>query len=98
MKQQIKQLSPHQNGRVFGVLMAVPSLLLILPLALLMTLSSPQPEQHANPVNFPTFMLVLMPVFYLVFGYLAVAFGCAIYNFLVRYIGGIGFVLEAQDE
>jgi hypothetical protein len=98
MKQQIKQLSPHQNGKVFGVLMAVSSLVFILPLALLMTLSAPQVDQHGNPVNFPTFMLVLMPVFYLVFGYLSVAIGCAIYNFIAKYIGGIEFVLEEQGE
>ena len=32
MSQQVARLSPHQNGKVFAVLMAVTSLIFILPL------------------------------------------------------------------
>ncbi len=96
MKTQIKRLSPHQNGKVFGVLMAVSSLVFILPMFGMMSFM-PQVDQHGNPVGFPTFMILLMPLFYLVFGYISVAIGCFIYNFFVKYIGGIEFELEDKD-
>jgi hypothetical protein len=41
MKKQIKRLSPHQNGKVFGVLMAVTTLPLFLPMILMMNLAGP---------------------------------------------------------
>lgn len=31
MKKQIKRMSPHQNGKVFGVLMAIASLVFVVP-------------------------------------------------------------------
>jgi len=97
MKKQISRLSPHQNGKVFGVLMAVSSLIFLLPLFIIMSLAMPQADQYGNPVNFPTFMMLLMPLFYLIFGYISVAIGCFIYNFLVKYIGGIEFELEDKN-
>jgi hypothetical protein len=36
-------------------------------------------------------MMLMMPIFYLVFGYVMVAIGCAVYNFMFKYIGGIEF-------
>lgn len=94
MKTQIKRLSPHQNGKVFGVLMAVSSLVFLMPMFLVMTLTMPTVDPHGGPVYFPQFMFLLMPLFYLVFGYLFVAVGCLAYNFFVKYIGGIEFELE----
>jgi hypothetical protein len=44
----------------------------------------------------PMFLFLLMPVFYLVFGYISVALGCALYNFMYRYVGGVEF--EARNE
>jgi len=44
----------------------------------------------------PALMILIMPVMYLVIGYLSVAIGCAVYNFMFKYIGGIEF--EAKSE
>jgi hypothetical protein len=96
LKKQIKRLSPHQNGKVFGVLMAVSSLILFLPMSLMMSVMGPQVDRFGNEVVFPTSLFLLMPLFYLVFGYISVAIGCAIYNFLFKYIGGIEF--ESVEE
>ncbi len=41
-------------------------------------------------------MMLLAPIMYLVFGYLSIAIGCAIYNFMFRFLGGIEF--EAKNE
>jgi hypothetical protein len=96
MKTQIKRLSPHQNGKVFGVLMAVTSLVFVVPMFIFMAFAMPAVDQHGNPMIFPKFIIVLFPLFYLIFGYVATDVGSAIYNFLFKYIGGFEF--EANDE
>jgi hypothetical protein len=42
MKKQIRRVSPHQNGKVFGVLMAVSSLIFLLPMFVFMFASMPE--------------------------------------------------------
>ena len=89
MKQQVARFSPHQNGKVFAVLMAVSSLLFVVPFVFIAAFASPQ---EAGP---PLFFVILFPVIYLVLGYVMVAVGCAVYNFMFKFIGGIEF--EARD-
>lgn len=96
MKKQIKRLSPQQNGKVFGVLMAVGSLVFLVPMFLVMLFVVPDVDQYGNPVIFPRILVIVFPVFYLVFGYLAIAIGSALYNFLFKFIGGFEF--ETKDE
>jgi hypothetical protein len=91
MKKQIRRFSPHQNGKVFGVLMAVLSLFLLIPLVLMMPLAPPQVDPQGNEVSFPFILFVAMPIFYALFGYVSVAVGCLVYNFLYRYLGGFEF-------
>ena len=90
MKQQIARFSPHQNGKVFAVLMAVVSLVFVVPIMFLASLAGPK---DAAP---PAFLFLLFPLIYLVVGYIMVALGCAAYNFMFRYIGGIEF--EARTD
>jgi hypothetical protein len=96
MKKQISRFSPHQNGKVFGILMAVSSLVFFVPFFAITMYFAPDVDQHGNPVTFPKFMLILFPVLYLVIGYLMTAIGCAIYNLFFQFIGGIEF--EVKDE
>jgi len=91
MKQQIARFSPHQNGKVFAILTAATSLIFVVPLMLFTSLAGP-PE--ARP---PMFMFLLFPVLYLVLGYVMVAVGCALYNVLSKYVGGIEFETRAPD-
>lgn len=97
MKKQIKRLSPHQNGKVFGILMAVASLLVMVPISAIMLYSMPAVDQYGNPVNFSKFIIILFPILYLLFGYVAIVIGSAIYNFLFKYIGGFEFEVIDQD-
>lgn len=85
MKKQIERLSPHQNGKVVAVLMAVSSLVFLAPLMLLAAAFSPK---GAGP---GIGMLIIMPVFYLVFGYIMVAASCWVYNKMVRHVGGFEY-------
>lgn len=97
MKIQIARVSPHQNAKVFGVLMAVMSFVFIVPMLLLYLAFGPT-EVNGEPPPSPILALVF-PLLYLVFGYLVVAIGSALYNFLFRYVGGIEFEsANARDE
>lgn len=90
MKQQIERLSPHQNGKVFAVLMAASSLVFLLPFLVFASFATPAEQ---GP---PTWFFLLFPVIYFVFGYIMVAAGCAIYNFMYRYIGGIEYTARSD--
>lgn len=90
MKQQVSRLSPHQNGKVFAILMAISSLVFLIPAMLIMAGTMPG---GAGPT---WLMLLLMPVLYLVIGYVMVALSCLAYNALVPFIGGIEF--EVRDQ
>lgn len=92
MKQQISRLSPHQNGKVFGVLMGLGSLVVILPFMLVMMAFTP----GGNAGSPQVLMFLLMPLFYVVFGYLSVAVGCLLYNVMFKHLGGIEY--EAKGE
>jgi len=97
VKKQISQLSASQNGKVFGVLMALSSLVFVVPMAIMFSFFPFGVDRNGNPVEGPPVLIFLLfPVFYLVFGYIMVAIGCKFYNFMFKYIGGIEY--EARDE
>lgn len=85
VKQQIERLSPYQNAKVFGILMALSSVFIVLPMFLVLFASVPP---QARP---PALFLLLAPLMYFAMGYIMVAVGCAIYNFMFKYIGGFEF-------
>ena len=87
MKKQIKRLSPHQNGKVFGILMALSSLVFVIPFALAFSFM-PMAEGQGGP---GVLFLIGAPIMYLVMGYVMTAVGCLIYNFAYKYIGGIEY-------
>jgi hypothetical protein len=97
MKKQIKRLSPHQNGKVFGILSAVSSLPFFIPMWWMMS-ALPSTDAQGNPVEFPSGLFFAFPIMYLIFGYLFVAVGCLVYNVLVQFIGGFEFEVETKED
>ena len=89
MKQQISRMSPHQNAKVSAVLMALVSLIMIVPFALIMTTVAAVTGVKALGMSMG--MLILFPVAYLVLGYIMTVIGCAIYNVVVKMTGGLEF-------
>lgn len=87
MKQQIKRLSPHQNGKVFGVITALGSLIFVIP----MTLAFNAMPGGPGNTGMPGWLMLAFPVIYLVMGYLSVAIGCIVYNFAFSFLGGIEY-------
>ena len=96
MKTQVSRFSPHQNGKVFGILMAISTLILAVPMFFVLLYMPPGVDARGNPVTPPpAWIVVLFPLFYLVMGYAMVAIGCWFYNLMFKYIGGIEF--ETRD-
>ena len=91
MKQQIARFSPHQNGKVFAILMAVGALVFMVPFMLLAFATAPADDRP------PMLFFLAMPILYLVLGYVSVAIGCALYNFMYKRIGGIEFETHSLD-
>jgi hypothetical protein len=93
LKRQLKRLSPHQNGKVAGILMAVTTLPMFLIMIIPMVFMMSKVDQAAKPVDFgfPFGMFLFMPIFYLAFTYLFVAFSCWVYNVFFKLIGGFEF-------
>ncbi len=85
MKQQVARFSPHQNGKVMAVMMALISVIFLLPFMLIGSLFGLGAGRGS------LWMLIALPIFYLVFTYVTFAIGCAIYNALVPFIGGFEY-------
>ena len=85
MKKQIVHVSVMQTAKVFAVLYFVISI----PLVLLMAI--PAMLTPGGMPGMPLLMLILMPVLYLVIGFLTTLFGAWIYNLVAGRIGGIEF-------
>jgi hypothetical protein len=77
--------------------MAITSLVIIIPMYFFMSLL-PHIPPHGNSAAFPGFMLLAMPLIYLIFGYLSVALWCVVYNFIAKFTGGIEFELEDRIQ
>ena len=92
MKIQVSRLSPHQNGKVFGVLMAIATLIFAVPMFFMLLYMPVGVDAQGNPIEAPpAWLVILFPLLYLVMGYVMVAIGCWLYNLMFRYIGGIEF-------
>jgi hypothetical protein len=89
MKHQIARFSPHQNGKVFAILMAVASLVIFIPTAVIFMATGAGKGMSVLP-------MLLAPIAYLIFGYIATVIWCALYNVLYKVVGGIEF--ESTDS
>ncbi len=96
MKRQIVRFSPHQNAKVVAILMALGSLVFLIPMFVVFSFTVPPVDSRGNPTDFLGVMFLLFPVIYLIFGYIFTIIGCTIYNFFFKYIGGFEF--ESRDE
>ena len=91
MKIEIRYLSPHQNAKVLAIIMTLGSLVFMLPFMAFSIAMMP------SGAPFPWAMLLVMPVAYLVFGYLMTLLACVTYNLMVRFTGGFEFTTDDRD-
>jgi CBS domain containing-hemolysin-like protein len=92
MKTRIQRFSPHQNAKVFAVLMAVVSFILLVPLMLFFSTIAP------DKYSFSIVSVLVVPIVYLVFSYISVVIWCWLYNLLAKFTGGIEFDQQSAEE
>ena len=78
--------------------MAVSTLPIFAIIFLPVLFMMPHADKAGNPIDFPFKMFLFMPIFYLIFTYLFVAFSCLVYNLLFRLIGGFEFEFNEEDQ
>ena len=88
MKIQIQRFSLHQNAKVMALMMAISSLIFLIPYSLVMWIILPR------GVSIPWGLVIFAPLIYLVLGYISIIIGCLIYNALARKIGGMEYFAD----
>ena len=91
MKKQIVNISPFQTAKV----MAILYLILSLPIVLLMVATFSFTPGPKPPM---TGMLIFMPIFYMVFGFVFTLIGAWVYNFVAGWVGGIEFTTSESGN
>jgi hypothetical protein len=90
MHTQIVRFAPHQTAKLFAVLYGVMGLIFV-PLFLIVSSFGPTGSRIS-----PAFAIVI-PIIYLIFGYIFVNIGCHLYNFVAKHLGGIEVETQAMD-
>ena len=98
MKTQIKKFSPHQNGKIVGILMAISSLIFVLPFAFFYLSFMPLMPPELGFFPFSGSFFLIFPILYFITGYVSVVVCSWVYNFLVRFIGGFEFELSEAPK
>jgi hypothetical protein len=91
MRKRISRVAPFQMGKVFAVLYALFSI----PFALVMgAFAAFDPSGQSMPL----FMILAIPVFYIVFGFVFTALAAWLYNVVAKWTGGIEYTtVEVPD-
>lgn len=84
--------APHKTALTCSLVFAIGSLIFIIPMSV-MFMFMPATDKFGNPVHmaFPIGMLLAMPIFYFIFGYISTAFFAWCYNKISKFTGGITY-------
>jgi hypothetical protein len=85
MRHQVSRISVHQTAKVLAIIYGSLGLIFS-PLIWLASRADPQQ-------GMPLWLVVLFPLLYAVFGYIATAIGAAVYNAVAARIGGVEVTL-----
>jgi hypothetical protein len=91
MRQQITRLSPIQTAKVMAALYGLMGFI-FLPLFFFAMRLGPEETRPAGLV------LLMAPLAYAAFGFIFVAIGCLLYNFVASFTGGIEVDLEPSGR
>ncbi len=87
MRKRIKRIAPVQLGKLLAVVYALFSIIIV-PFMLIVTLATPKG-------NGPGWIFILiMPVLYIVMGFIGGIISAFIYNFSAKFVGGIEIEFE----
>ena len=88
MNKKIKRIAPLQLGKMLAVLYAIFSAITI-PFIILGMISSPR---RTGLINMG--LMILMPLIYIVIGFVGGIIVAAVYNLCAKWVGGIEITLE----
>ena len=89
MKKQITSFSAVQTGKVFAALYFVLSIPFVMLMALMLPFS-----KGASP--FSGLFLIALPILYALMGFVFVALGAVVYNFVAKRVGGIEYTTSTD--
>jgi hypothetical protein len=84
MAQRIRRFGVGQTAKVFGLLYAIVGLVFV-PIFAMVATFAPRESTGGLGLGFA----VAMPVLYGIMGFISAAIGCAIYNVVAGWVGGI---------
>ncbi|MES2104919.1 MAG: hypothetical protein V4634_12945 [Pseudomonadota bacterium] len=77
-------------------MMAITSLVFVIPMTLAISfIPGANHSGYSGPAL--AFMIIFVPIMYLVMGYVTTAIACAIYNFTFKFVGGIEYETVAEN-
>jgi len=91
MRQQLTRLAPVQTAKVMAALYGLMGFIFI-PFIYMAMSRAPGASRPGG------WFLVVVPLAYAAFGFVFVALGCLIYNFVASITGGIEIELEPMDR
>lgn len=95
----IKSFGVFQTAKVAGIIYFLLGIVIIIPIWLIFTALAPLMRQSDTPVVpfFTGTLLIMLPIFYGIIGFITTAIGCLIYNFIAGWTGGIELEVETMD-
>jgi len=91
----IKKFGIYQTAKVAAVIYFFLGLVIVVPMFLFMSAI-----KEVTDTSLPFFggaMMFLIPFFYALIGFIFTAIGCAIYNVVARWTGGIEIEVEVEN-
>ena len=92
----IKRFGVMQTAKIVSVLYFILAFVFIIPFVLIG--SALPTEQFFPGSSFSSIIFLILPFFYAIIGFVTTAIGCALYNLLAKYIGGIEFEVEISND
>ena len=91
MRKRITRIAPFQLGKVFAVFYAIFSI----PFALIMGIAAAFAPASQNV---SVAMIVAIPIFYVVFGFLFTVVAAWLYNVVAKWTGGVEYEVEEMPD
>jgi hypothetical protein len=99
MKHELRRVHPlraaNVGALVYGLVMGVLALIAF-PFLLLFAMFAPPGASGAGGIGFAVFFILLYPVMGLVMGWISGLLTSAVYNFIVRWTGGLLFEVDCE--
>jgi hypothetical protein len=91
----IKRFGVYQTSKVFAIIYFIVTAIFMIPIGLFMTMMG---TGSSSWMPFSGTMFFVLPFVYGLVGFITTAIGCAVYNLIARWTGGIEFQVETDQN